>query len=265
MIITIDKIEDMENVIKFCNINYFYTLTNGYYDIYKFDDKKIWKNCKTIKHAVFTTLCDESDFYISISNFLNEKNNTKLPVIPHIVNYHNTNENLRNELNIPIDAIVLGRYGGYEDFNIEFTYEAIKEYLKSNENTYFIFMNTKVFYNHKKIIYLNLNLDLEYKNKFINTCNFMLHARIIGETFGLSIAEFSIKNKPIITCNCGDIEHIKILGDKAIIYNSKDELLSIFNNLQKILESKKDWNAYSYFSAENIMNLFNKYIFNKNI
>ena len=262
MIITIDKIEDMENVIKFCNINYFYTLTQGSNDIYDFNNKKIWQNCKTIKHAVFSTLCNESDFYISISDFLNKKNNTTLKVIPHIVNTHDTKEHLRTELNIPSDALVLGRYGGFTEFNLNFVHEAIKEYLNLNKNTYFIFMNTQNFYIHPKIIYLNSSLDLEYKTKFINTCDFMLHARIYGETFGLSIAEFSIKNKPIITCNCGDLEHIKILGDKAIIYNTKEELLSIFLNLQNILNSRTDWNSYSYYSPENIMNLFNLYIFN---
>jgi hypothetical protein len=58
----------------------------------------------------------------------------------------------------------------------------------------------------------------------------MIHARGEGETFGLSIAEFSINNKPIITCPSGDLEHIKILGEKAILYKSKEELLNIFMN-----------------------------------
>ena len=34
-------------------------------------------------------------------------------------------------------------------------------------------------------------------------------------------------NKPIITCKCGEIEHINILGDRAIIYNNKEELIHI--------------------------------------
>jgi len=91
----------------------------------------------------------------------------------------------------------------------------------------------------------------------------MIHARSIGETFGLSIAEFSIKNKPIITCMSGDLEHIKILGDKAILYNSKEDLMNIFKNIISIINSRNDWNAYKSFTPVNIMNLFNKYILRK--
>jgi len=91
----------------------------------------------------------------------------------------------------------------------------------------------------------------------------MIHARQMGETFGLSIAEFSIKNKPIITCNCGDLEHIKILGDKAIIYSSKEEIINIFQNIKSIINSRNDWNAYTLYSPEYVMNLFKTYIFDK--
>jgi hypothetical protein len=91
----------------------------------------------------------------------------------------------------------------------------------------------------------------------------MIHARSDGETFGLSIAEFSIKNKPIITCNCGDKEHIKLLGDKAVIYNSKEELLHIFKNITEIINTRDDWNAYKLFTPLYVMNLFRTNIFEK--
>jgi hypothetical protein len=123
-------------------------------------------------------------------------------------------------------------------------------------------MNTRKFYEHPRIIYIDKNLDLDYKVKFINTCDAMIHARQMGETFGLSIAEFSTKNKPIITCNCGDLEHIKILGDKAIIYNSKEELINIFKNIKLIINSQSEWNAYKLYSPEYVMNLFKINIFN---
>ena len=190
-----------------------------------------------------------------------KKNKTDIPVIPHIVNLPDLSDNLKNELNIPNDAIVLGRYGGKEQFNIPFVHETIKEFLKFNENVYFLFMNTAIFYKHKQIIYLNSNIELEFKVKFINTCDAMIHARREGETFGLSIGEFSIKNKPIITCNCGDLEHIKILSDKAIIYNSKESLLDIFKNIKKIIKSNNNWKAYDDYNPEKIMKLFNN-IFN---
>ena len=139
----------------------------------------------------------------------------------------------------------------------------IKNYIHSDTNCYFLFMNTQKFYEHPRIIYLDKNLDLQYKSKFINTCDAMIHARDMGETFGLSIAEFSIKNKPIITCNCGDLEHIKILGDKAILYNSTDDLIHIFKNIKSIINSRNDWNAHTLYTPKYIMNLFKTYIFDK--
>jgi hypothetical protein len=263
-IIEINNICEIKNVIDNYNIDFFYTLTHGGNDMYQFENKNIWNNCKTIKHCVFDTKFPESDFYLSISDYLNEKNNTNVPVIPHIVSLEKdqNNKNLRNELNIPNDAIVIGRYGGFTEFNIIDTHQAIQEFLELNNNNnkkniYFLFMNTQIFYRHPRIIYLKKNINLTYKNKFINTCDAMIHARWEGETFGLSIAEFSINNKPIITCPSGDLEHIKILGEKSILYRSKEELLNIFNNITTLIKSRNDWNAYRHYSPSNIMKLFN--------
>jgi hypothetical protein len=258
-IIEIQDINDMVNVIKKYGLSFFYTLTyGGKNDIYEFNNKNIWGNCKTIKHCVFDTTYLEGDFYISISDMLNLKFNTNIPVIPHIVDLPVCHDNLRNELKIPLDAIVYGRYGGIYEFNINMTHNAIVEHLNLNDNSYFLFMNTNKFYEHPRIIYLDFNINLNYKTKFINTCDAMIHARESGETFGLSIAEFSSKNKPIITCKCGDLEHIKILGDKAIIYNSKEDLKNIFQNIKIIINSRNDWNAYNLYSPNNVMELFKK-------
>jgi hypothetical protein len=287
-IIEINDINEMSNIIKEINLSFFYTLTHGgSNDIYQFENKDIWKGCKTIKHCVFDTTYPESDFYISISETLNDKNKTTIPVIPHMVEENvdeakqvavfrlysegdsrrnieklpDCNENLRNDLQIPQDAFVFGRHGGSSEFDILIAHQAIIEYLNINSNTYFLFMNTNKFYEHPRIIYLDRNIDLVYKSKFINSCNAMIHARSIGETFGLAIAEFSIKNKPVITCPCGDLEHIEILGNRCIKYTTKEELIAIFKNIKFITNSRIDWNAYTNYTPEKIMNLFNDKIF----
>jgi len=76
------------------------------------------------------------------------------------------------------------------------------------------------------------NGDINKKVEFINTCDAMIHARQMGETFGNAIAEFSIKNKPIITSRGYDNNHLHILKDKAIIYNQNnvEEIYNIFKN-----------------------------------
>ena len=91
--------------------------------------------------------------------------------------------------------IIIDLYSSIQIINIIF-----QEFLLNNSNTYFLFMNTDRFHYHPKIIYLDPTLDPIEKTKFINTCDAMIHARSNGETFGLAIAEFSLKNKPVITC-----------------------------------------------------------------
>ena len=106
-----------------------------------------------------------------------------------------------------------------------------------------------------------MTVDILHKTKFINTCDAMIHARADGETFGLAVAEFSSKNKPIITCPVGDLEHILILKEKAIIYKSKTELMTIFENSKTLIHSREDWNAYREYTPELIMKQFDRMIF----
>jgi len=264
-VIEIDEIDEMRALIEKHDLKYFYAQTHGAgNDIYKFEDKNIWGKCKTIKHCVFDTTHPEGDFHISISETLNARSGTNLPVIPYIVDYlPDCALDLRNELGIPRDAVVLGRHGGEDQFDIPFVHEAIIEYVESHGDLYFLLLNTNKFCTHPRVIYLEKNVDLTYKVKFINTCNAMIHARSMGETFGLAVAEFSIKNKPIITCPCGDLEHTKILGDKAILYTSKDELLRIIKDIKDITTSRDDWNAYQFYNPKNIMGLLDGLVFSK--
>jgi len=64
-------------------------------------------------------------------------------------------------------------------------------------------------------------------------------------------------------------EHLRILGDRAIIYKTKDELKNIFRNINNILlkrdnnNDNNDWNAYTSYTPIKVMNLFNEYIFHQ--
>ena len=83
----------------------------------------------------------------------------------------------------------------------------------------------------------------------------------MGETFGAAVAEFSFKNKPVITCKVGcDLEHLNILKEKCFTYNSENELTNIFENFIANFDDikNKDWNAYADYSPQNIMDKFNK-------
>jgi glycosyltransferase involved in cell wall biosynthesis len=99
--------------------------------------------------------------------------------------------------------------------------------------------------------------DLRVKRKFINTFDAFLHAQSLGETFGLSIAEASEAGKPTITWNGGRArEHLRILGDKCIHYETADELYAILTGFDPAKARERDWNAYGDYSPEKVMKQF---------
>src|SRR5210317_2097791 len=132
-----------------------------------------------------------------------------------------------------------------------------------NKNIYFLFMNIGKFFNHKKVIFIKGTFNQSRKVKFINTCNAMLHARSLGESFGLSCAEFAIKNKPIFTYGyCRQRAHFEICKGNIIPYYSYGDLYS------KILEFDKDKNYDSKnlkdeLSEKNTIKIFKRILLNK--
>jgi hypothetical protein len=126
-------------------------------------------------------------------------------------------------------------------------------------------MNTydEYFTKCKNIIFVYKNIDLHFKEKFINTCDAMLHARMDGESFGLSCGEFAQKNKNIISADIQSDKffdaHFDILQDKIIKYRSPQELEHILLNFEFY---KKDMtqNGYKQYTPEYVMNIFSNMI-----
>lgn len=213
--------------------------------------------CKTIIHCVFNTSRPHGNVYGRISSCFGD---SRWPVVNYMVNLPNVEGNMRQELNIPENATVFGRIGGLDQFNIPSVHKAIDRITDDNPNIYFFLVNTNKFCREKKnIIHYGRIVDLHKKVKFINSCDAMIHARQMGETFGAAVSEFSIKNKPIITCRGHDNAHLDILKDKAIIYNSNntEEIYNIFKNFDRNEAKTKNWNAYSDYLPSNIMDKFN--------
>jgi hypothetical protein len=122
-------------------------------------------------------------------------------------------------------------------------------------------MNIDKFIEHPQVYFLPGTYDLNFKSKFVNTCDAMIHARYGGETFGLSIAEFALANKPIITYELsGERNHIEVLGDTGIYYKGMEDLLDIFLNFNSY-KRDIDYSApYLQFNPEIVMNKFKKLI-----
>lgn len=214
------------------------------------------REAKVCIHCVF--YCMDIPFgnvYASIAPWVKNNNNRYLAV-PHMINLPDHTKTMRQELNIPEKALVYGRYGGLDAFDIEYVHKIIYSVAKTHSNIYFLFANTNRFCDDlPNIIHLDAIIDLDKKVQFINTCDAMIWARKAGETFSCSMGEFSIKNKPILCTRTGILGHVKLLGDTAIWYNENnlEEILTTFNREEN---AKKDWNAYKDYTPEPVMKLF---------
>ena len=224
---------------------------------------------KTAIHAVFKYNEPYGNVYAYVSEWLSKTmSNGHIPFVPHIVNLPDIKGNLREELGIPKDAVVFARYGGRETFDIDFVHKAVKKVARKNKNIYFLFMGTdcfvkrNIFRPYRNIIFLPPTLDIDRKVKFINTSDAFLHARRQGESFGMAIGEFSIKNKPIITWALSDEKsHIDILKEKSILYHNQNDLENILSNFQP--DNNTDWDCYSkVFNPTSVMKKFEEVFIN---
>lgn len=255
----LDNFDQIEEYISNYNITHLYNIKNGWN---KKNLSKIAKNCI---HCVFSCEYKHGDIFSSVSNYV-KGNNNKYPVVPHMINLPKTNNNMRKQLNIPDNAIVIGGYGGKDSFNIKFVRQVVRKVAKNNPNIYFLFANFRKFSeNINNIIYLDLIVDLYKKVEFINTTNAMLWAQSMGETFGIAIGEFSSLNKPIIATkniegqgNIMSFAYIDILKDKAIWYTNETDLTHILSNLKHYIKKNNDWNAYRDYTPEKVMQIFKK-------
>lgn len=244
--------DELQSLIKENNLDFFYAQKAG------LKDDVISKHCKTAVHAVFQYEEPHGNVYAYISEWLSKLYGNRHPFVPYMVTLPNHNENLRSKLGIPDNAIVYGRHGGFETFDIDYVKTAVMKASRS-ENIYFLFMNTERFTNeemYKNILYLDSTADPYEKVKFINTCDAMIHARHKGESFGLAIAEFSIKDKPVITCRTAiDKAHIEMLGSTGIYYDDMDELIKILREY-KFKDTLMFWDKYYEYTPEKVMSKF---------
>jgi hypothetical protein len=252
--------KSLEKIVSEEKVDVFYAQKGGE------NDDILPTNCKTLAHAVFNMRSPHGDVYAGISEYLAKRDGYPLWV-PYIVDLPDIKTDLRAELGIPKDAIVVGRHGGKDTFNINFAWKAIFDIIEEKKDLYFLFLNTNKVVDHPRIIHLPLNNDLEYKRTFINTCNVMIHSRMDGETFGLAVAEFSLCNKPVITydgpniCGVYDRSHLDILKGKAIKYNSYSELKEILSGLDDYMFDVNEgyWDAYSKdFNPKTVMERFKR-------
>lgn len=241
----------------------------------------------TLVHEVFNCSVAKGTKHLAISPFVqNSLGDHCTGSVPHTVWLPDCNEeNLRESLGIPKDAFVFGWYGGQDAWDASATDIVRKIANKYPDNgsttskkVYFLFQNFPIqeydrLKDLKNIVLVPTTSSLIQKCRFIQTCDAFLHTRRLGESFGLAVAEFAIKNKPIIT-NANGVHrfHLSILGDHAHTYSSYEELEQIMENMINGGETKqgsadKDCkqpglpDVYSPYSPCKVMQQFNQEFF----
>ncbi len=229
-------------------------------------DGKLVRNARNLIHVVFQAYQPHGDVYAYISQWLSEKmTGGKHPFVPYMINMPSHDIDYRHPLGIPEDAIVFGRYGGTDQFNIPFAHKAIYEAAKAYKNLYFLFMNTDRFCEPlDNIIHIGPSYELVEKVCFINTCDAMIHARIQGESFGQAIAEFLCMDKPVIAASAGiDNNHLCMLGEKGIYYSDAAGLYHILRGFKKE-KGRGEYRALvEQYSPEKVMDKFKKVFLNR--
>ena len=212
-------------------------------------DEKMIKSCPNLVHAVFPQKISEQHgfVYAFISKWLSQAcSRSKIPYVEHMIRMPETDLNLRSELSIPETATVFGFHGGHDSFNIDFVKKVVWDLVESYKNFYFIFMNIDKFADHPQIKFLPGTSDMLRKVKFINTSDAMIHAREIGESFGIACGEYSIRNKPIFTyAHSSHRNHIEILGSKAFLYSNEADLKELLTKFDPQWAQTQNWDCYS--------------------
>ncbi len=183
----------------------------------------------TMVHAVFPNSTREvhGSSYAYVSEWLARWcSGGRVPFVPHIARIGDTDADMRADLGIPPEALVFGCYGGRSSFDIGFVRDQVlPRVLAERPDIWFLFMNIDQFLAHERAVHLPASVDLEVKAAFINSCDAMLHARDRGETFGMAVAEFSLRGKPVLSyARSRERAHLEVLGETAIRYRNAEDL-----------------------------------------
>jgi hypothetical protein len=159
----------------------------------------------------------------------------KPPVVPHIVALPDVDEDLREQLGIPQEAVVFGRHGGEGTFNIHFVRDAVRAVVEERPDVWFVFLNTDGFCEHSRIVHLPRTADRAEIRRFVNTCDYTIHAHEHGETFGLAVAESALSGVPVLTyLDSPRKAHLDLLPNGLLLgYSSYDGVLHYLRTLPR--------------------------------
>jgi FkbM family methyltransferase len=253
---------ELEDMLEEAGCGALYILKSGENDGFKSD------RIPTIVHCVF--ICnrheEHGDVYGGISQDVVGKYYDRsrdltyeAPVVGHVCRKPTgAVGSCRRMLDIPDSAVVVGRHGGYETFDLGFVKDVVYKMLDEREDIYFIFMNTEPFMEeHPRVKNLAAVTSVVAKEGFVFACDAMLHGRALGESFGLAVADFCAQGRPVITYRAeiprreAHNAHHDILGSDGIYYANAEELAGVLRGLGRLVNPGV--NPYGRYSPEWVM------------
>ena len=223
-------------------------------ELYGTPDGWLPSRVKTVAHCVFVAT---HPLPCTVHTAVSESVARGAPgvhVLPNIADAPEPDGDLRSALGIPPDAVVFGRHGGLDTFDIPWVHGVVQRVAAEHPHIVFIFLNTRRFCDLPNVLHLDATTCPMHKARFVATCDAMLHARDIGETFGLAVAEFALQRKPVIThATARDTEHLRLLGDEATPYRDAHELRRTLTTFRPRRTGPTGYDAYR---PEAVMPLF---------
>lgn len=210
-----------------------------------------------ITHVVFRNFDPHGDVYAYVSEWLyskarlqilirkafnskakNKTDGTLVCSWPHFVNLAPRGDSIDSVLfkgELPSDARIIGRIGGFNEFSDPAAKKAVKKILEFDAKAFFIFVNTRKFIDHPRVLYTR-PLSRTEVTAFYDICDLFINGRRMGESFGYSIFEPLSVGKPVIAPNwlrnpIMDGNHLRILGPLGLLYSTSNSLLRIYKRL----------------------------------
>lgn len=204
----------------------------------------------------------------------------KSSIIPIPVERPINNENLRKDLLIPDNAIVMGLHQRVD--NEIYSEVPLNSYRQINsDNKYFIVMGGGDMYKEqakklglKNVLFLKHSADPEKISKFLNTLDIYAHGRKDGETFGTVLAEAMIHGLPCLS-HSSEVANAQpeTMGPGGFFAKDQNEYTDL---LQKLFSDEKlrieTGNSGKKYAEENylldvclkkLLDIY-KYVLNKN-
>ena len=182
--------------------------------------------------------------------------------VPHtVIPKVGDGESFRKRIGISQSSFLVGRIGGYTEFNDQEAKRAIVRLLEKIKGVEFIFINTRPFLIHPNVTYLGYISESE-KWDFYDACNLLINGRLMGESFGFSIVEPLMVGKPIIAPSKSrnlkmDKHHVDILKPENLLYSSAEDFeFKVLKLMKKPIESTKMKKLVENFTEEKVRTRF---------